>query len=222
MATLSFSEENTSGIAAEWADIDGQKASFRVAQSSSKVVLTRSALETAQRLNLLSLVKERFELIAPHMLIAVLAQEARDSEELANHGKRALSGSDRGLELREIEPGHPLLVERARKAKECLAWCREHLKILPRPLQFLKDAPDAQRTRDMIGEDSWDSVELAIDQKIPLWADDLGLRRIDISGQTAPGTSTISILAALKEGGSIGESEFHVHLHTPSSISDTA
>ena len=214
MATLSFSEDESSGIAAEWADLEGQKASLRIAQSSSKLVLTRSGLETAQRLNLLPMIKTRYELLAPHMLLAMLTQELHESEQSADHGKRALSVGDRGLELREIEAGHPILVEKARRAKECLAWCREHLKILPRPLQFLKENPEAERARNMIGEDSWDSIELAIDQDVPLWADDLGLRRIDISGQQAPGTSTISLLAALKEGGALGDSDYHKFLHT--------
>jgi hypothetical protein len=148
------------------------------------------------------------------MLIAALSQEAHDAQEVADHGRRALAGSDKGIEMREIEAGHPLLIERARKAKERLTWCRERVKLLPRPLQFLGGRADAQRGRDLIGHDSWDSVEIAIDRDAPLWTDDLGLRCIDVSGQRAQATSTVSLLASLREAGKLHESDLHKHLHT--------
>jgi len=214
MAHLSFLEDKGSAIIVEWPDSDNQKASCQLAQSAPQLVLTRSALESARRLELLEVVRANYELIAPRMLLNVLAQEAHEAGEHAKHGKKAISGQDGRLEVREIEPGHPALVEQAQKAEELLAWCREHVKARPRPLQFLEPKADAQQVRDMIGEDSWDCLEVALDEKVLLWTDDLGLRRVDIAGDRPPGVSTIAILMTLKDKGVLGEVDHSKHLHT--------
>jgi tetratricopeptide (TPR) repeat protein len=214
MATLSFSEPPLAGIATEWNDANEQSISCRVAHDATCLVLSQSALETASRLGVLELVRGRYELVTPHMLAGVLAQAAHDDAEEARKGAATFSGSDRGPEMRSLEAGHPLLVAKAEQSAKYLSWCKENTKVKPRPLQFLKTAPESDRMREMIGEESWDSLELALDGGIPIWCDDLGLRRTAIDGKVALGTSTISILRELRDAGTLSEADYLKNLQT--------
>ena len=67
--------------------------------------------------------------------------------------------------------------------------------------------------REMFGRDSWNAPELAHYRRIPLYADDLGLRRLEHNGETVRSFSTATLILALAARGEISAEERNHRLH---------
>jgi tetratricopeptide (TPR) repeat protein len=187
-------------LATEWVDAVGQEISRAAARTATKVVLTRSALETLLHLDLLEIVRTHFEWVVPHSLNEALERECEDAEEHVAVGQRTLASGETGLRMEEWAPDHPALVARQARATTQRTWVAENARVEFRPLETI-GAPDSddEEMRATIGEDSMDAVHLADHLGIVLYADDLGLRRFGPRGVRAASFSSIGLLPVLAE-----------------------
>jgi hypothetical protein len=88
----------------EWFDAEGQAESRAVAREATTVVLTRSALETLQNLELLDTINTAYEWWVPRSLVNALKQELAAAEKELAEGRRALMTSDTGVRVLEMKP----------------------------------------------------------------------------------------------------------------------
>lgn len=203
MATLGASGEH---LLVEWRDRDGQAESVAAAQAAKTVVLTRSSLQTAFELELLSLLLGAYTIIVPRSLVRELRLELKGAEKEAADGKSVLGSGPRGLALHEIEAGHPLLLKLAADLRVQLDWATQHARLEPRPLASLqRDEAEIEQLRTLVGLSSADAVDVVRDKRATLYADDLGLRRLFPRGDAVRSFSTVGLLTSLFSRGQIDE-----------------
>lgn len=188
----------------EWTDRAGQAESRAAAREATVVVLTRSALETLEQLDLLPTVASHLQLAAPRSLREVLVSELRDAERRLGEGHRNVSATPHGLSLIDHDAGSAVLERERARAESRLAWLNEFVAVHTRPLETIppSGSPDAEM-RTMIGADSIDAVQLTKHRGWTMLADDLGLRRLLPQGGSGRSCSTISLIPVLVERGAI-------------------
>jgi tetratricopeptide (TPR) repeat protein len=195
-------------LSAEWMDRAGQVASREAARDATVVVLTRSAIETLEQLDLLPTVASHLQLAAPRSLREVLVRELRDAERQLGDGYRNVSATPHGLSLVDHDAGSAVLERERDRAGSRLAWLNEFVVVHTRPLETIPPpgSPDAEM-RTMIGADSIDAVQLTKHRGWTMLADDLGLRRFLPPGGPGRSCSTISLIPALVERGAIAAAD---------------
>jgi tetratricopeptide (TPR) repeat protein len=199
-------------IQAEWSDNEGVQASVNAVMSGNAVVLTESALFTASELGLLDSLHRRLRIIAPRSLRELLRDRLDEAERLVTDGSKTVSSGGPGLRLDEFPPGDQRLVQARDRAAALLQWVIAYCIVEPRPLTLLMPH-DGDRPRELIGESSFDAMELAIASRLPLYADDLGLRRVlHASAAEASSFSTIALLMSVPDGGAVSKAEAQSHL----------
>ncbi len=194
----SFGRDPVAGqLYVEWIDEPGQVAS-RTAATSERLVLTRSALATAQQLNLLDLLAEHYKLIAPTALLLELREELVSAARAVVEGRERMAPAPVvGFALRTTEPQDPALLARRDAVEELLSWAEAQVEFLPRPIEDVGiPGSDAEQVRERIGAPSFDALELVKGTGAPLYADDLGLRRFAAPDASC---STVSLLDTLSE-----------------------
>ena len=185
----------------EWSDKQDAVASRTTATEANRVVLARTALCSVWQGGLQKAVMERFELLAPRALVHQIRRELTEAEECVRAGRRALSADGIGLEPRSVPAGDEALVRERDDLTAQLDWLREHVEILPRPLEaFDGTALPFGEMRSQLGEASHDALELAHHSDAALYADDLGLRRCAAS-LAVPSFSSVSLIQVLPESG---------------------
>jgi tetratricopeptide (TPR) repeat protein len=199
----------------EWPNRERQEESRAAAFDAREVVLTRSALKTASELGLLERLASSYTLVAPRSLVDEIREEVLEAEQLVAKGKKVAVSADTGFQFHELEPDHPLLVEQLNTARMLLDWLRASARIDPRPLPTIGPfgSPEEQ-VREHIGSSSADAVALVQHLDTTMYADDLGLRRFfskDTRGRTF---SSVGLLRALAERGSLSREERDRHLLT--------
>lgn len=204
------------GLLVEFPAPDAQRAAAELAKASSQLVLTRSALANAESLGFLDALGDRFVLMAPRSLLVSLETEAREAATLAANGRMGFGQGETGLTAYSLEAGHPDLVSHRDRMAELVRWVKEKVRFEPRPLTWLEPRSDSESPtlRDKIGAESWDALELAHHRSRPLYADDLGLRRLDLRNKVVHSFSTATLLLALAEEGKIDSERLGAHLHT--------
>ncbi|HSW82895.1 MAG TPA: tetratricopeptide repeat protein [Usitatibacter sp.] len=187
------------GLLAEWPDLDRQSSGRAIASAARSMVLTRSALHTIQTLGLLDQLPGLFELNAPVSLRRELMKDQAEADKEAAEGRRHMTADGVGLAMQELEAGDPRLIERFKAAKDLSLWADAHVRFMPRPLASI-GAPESEteQTRDIVGAPSYDAVALSAALGAPLFADDLGLRRLGPIAQ-GPSFSSLTLLDALAE-----------------------
>jgi tetratricopeptide (TPR) repeat protein len=197
MGKISSMPDRENRLLVEFSDAGSHSAATQAASDAPQIVLTRSALETAQRLGILDLLSG-LRVLAPRTMLRELMSEVRENERKVANGTMSMGGGSTGLVFYRLEPGAKELVDRAQGRKEALEWCRTKAVVRGRPLQLLaKVGSQEDELREMVGTDSWDALELAIDADSPMWADDLGLRQIPIQGRKTKSFSTVGFLLSL-------------------------
>lgn len=209
------SREDGPGLFTEFGSPADQRAAVETARRSSEIVITRSALSTVDALGLRDLVLENYSLVVPRSLLLTLQEEARDAAEHVAEGRMVLGAGETGLVAQTWEPGHPDLVSHRDRLDGLVNWITGKVKVEPRPVELVEaaSATDGPSLRDKIGAESWDALELARYKTIPLYADDLGLRRVDDHGKLVQSFSTSTLLVRLAEDAKIQTDRCHRCLH---------
>lgn len=214
------------GLLVEWSDADGQRTSQHVALTAPRVVLTRAALHTASRLDILDTLAAPAagatsprELFVPHAVVQQLTEEHGALAEVAERGRMTLGAAEHGLRAEILEPG--VATPAAAAAADLLAWVRQHTLVEYRPLATV-GAPGstAESWRGTLGHGSADALALAHHCDAALYADDLGLRRAAQAGawdgrergRRIPSFSTVTLLPALAAQGVLGADARDRHL----------
>ncbi len=185
-------------LVVEWSPEQDQRESVLVAVQPGVVVLTRSALHTAQTLDLLSILDDRFELTAPRSLDWGLRTELEKAEREVAAGVSTLMPGGPGFQMQELEANHPVLVRRRDNLQALVSWLGSSVTVKSRPLSMVFGAgTDEGNMRELIGHSSFDAVALSLDLNGALYADDIGLRRVLIQQKRARSFSTITLVQAL-------------------------
>jgi tetratricopeptide (TPR) repeat protein len=203
MSVLSTRVDPRRKLYVEWSDQPSQKKSREVAVAATRVVLTMSALYTAHRIKVFDVLVERFDLCAPRSLFDEVREEARDAEDAFEKGTSVLEGGEAGLILREQEPHSQPLLRARDHAIERLEFLNMYVKCEERPLDTISMIGSQEdRAREVLGKSSFDAMRLATHLQLPVYTDDLGLRRL-ASGLGGLTFSTVSLLPVLAETGII-------------------
>lgn len=189
----------------EWPGRAEYEASRSVARSAETIVVTASALKTVGDLALLDILVDRYRLVAPRSLVEELRSEMAEASRLVADGHSVISRAGDGLQMVKLEPGHPTLISRKEAIRDQLDFLLRAPTIEPRPLERIAPGDsEAGSLRDIVGRSSYDALVLGQYLNLPVLADDLGLRRIAVEGAKPRSFSTVSLLEALADEGTIG------------------
>jgi tetratricopeptide (TPR) repeat protein len=165
------------------------------------VVIAHSALLTMQQLQLLDLVGQiGREVLVPQALLDDLELERAKWEEASVEGHRVLGRDDQGgLRFYEFsaEAVQPLLTG----IEQRLAWVGQHCTIVPLPPAAAE--PGEERSRELLGGESFAALSIARDRNAMLYADDLGLRGLAKTEENVPSFSTWALLQAVSTEGAL-------------------
>jgi tetratricopeptide (TPR) repeat protein len=206
--------DNKAPYFVEWSNRDGQEESLLAASSASSVILTRSALETIDALDLFDLLTSTFKLVAPISLRDELQAEVDSASEAVARGEKTMVSVGGMLRFHELEPGHATLIARAEKAKRLLAFLESpDVDLAPRPLEVIQPSTSSEeKVRDLIGHGSLDALALAKQLKASLYADDLGLRKLLTIEDRQRSFSSVSLLQGLAQRGLVSAEDRDTHL----------
>ena len=193
----------------EWSDRRLYNAAVQAARDSTTLIVTRSALETAERHELLTVLEANFEIVSPRSLEWALREEVEAAADAVTTGRRTMASTQRGLSFNELEPGHSNLAAELVRVRSALEWVVEKTRRMPRPVESIRNAAAADETqrnqddvRDRLGQASFDAAMLAAHDLGTLYCDDLGLRRFAVRGPKPPtGVSTVSLVDGLVSRG---------------------
>ncbi len=190
----------------EWVDPAGQQAARTAAKAATNLLLTRSALATAQELKLLDLLVDTYMLVAPTSLLLELRTEVNTADREAAEGReRLVPEMGVGFALRKVEPGDTTLTTRRDALHALLSWTETHVRLDPRPADTVgTPGSEKEELRENFGASSFDTLGLPPQAGTVLYADDLGLRRFAPADATC---STVTLLDALVERGVLGGQE---------------
>lgn len=196
--------------AVEWPDSQNLALSLAAAKPRAVAVITRTALATAYRFELLDHLRSHYTVIAPTSLKVHLRAELANATEEVASGRKRMTLWAYQPHLIDIPPGDPSLIAARDEAEATLAWLEATARFEPRPLSALT-ASNArlEETRLKLGPSAFDALVLAETGVGVLYADDLVLRRQrTASGQSRVlSFSTISLLEALAIGGVISATD---------------
>lgn len=166
------------------------------ATEAATVVLTQSALDTAQRLGLLNRLASAYECLIPRTLLVQLETALREAEERTRKGASTMWLTDDGrMAIDDLDANDPRLLAQEEAARAIHQWVVSNTTPVPRPLELL--GIQEADVRDKIGRSSYDELELATARQVPLYADDLGLRRFRLAGRGMLSFSTVTLLQGL-------------------------
>jgi len=190
----------------EWADQPGREAARQTAAQAKALVLTHSALATAQQLELLPLLPRGYTLVAPTSLVLELRSQLDAATQDVVEGRdRLMPDAALGFALRRVEEGDATLTKRRDDLRALLAWVEANVRQDPRPPDTL-GVSDSEREdlRNTFGASSFDALALVPHLSAPLYADDLGLRRFATATASC---STVTLLEALNDRGVLAAPE---------------
>lgn len=197
---LAASRDRAAGpLLVEWADASAQAASVAIATAATTVILTRSALATAERLGLLDHLAAHYEVVAPTSLVWQLRVEIAGAKKAVAAGRSTMMLAAYGPHIEGIPANDPRLVDALEAAAASLEWVERCARKEPRPYQTVREpgSPE-EEVRDRVGPPSFDALALTEAGIGALYADDLGLRRFTLGGGPRPTSfSTVTLLEAL-------------------------
>jgi tetratricopeptide (TPR) repeat protein len=171
-------------------------ASLAAARAKGTVVLTHSALITAQDLDLLPLIEKLYSpLLVPASLIADIDKDVRKWSEGDTSGFTHLTMSGDRLALQET-PAETVKrhVDRLRSLGN---WVGTNCLSVARPLSSFGEGRDDIRER--IGDSAFDAWHVAAERNAGLYVDDLGLKGLAETESAVRGFSTLTMLMAAAE-----------------------
>lgn len=199
----------------EWGNPEGRQESVDTAREAKAAILTRSGLKTAGDIGFLDKLVAELDLIAPLSLQRQLRKDIADAEQRLAEGDISIAAAaEIGIRMDEIPPGDPRLEQSLNILRSLAAWLDEHATIEPRPLGSVGEPGSrTEEVRDLVGADSYDAVALALAHEVPVYADDLGLRKLALNDETRPpSVSTVALLHGLAERAALDPKERDKHL----------
>jgi tetratricopeptide (TPR) repeat protein len=185
------------GLFVEFGDLGGYERSRAAAVGATSLVISRSALETMSVLGMLDEVACAYTLFAPRSLREALRRELDDADRMVSEGHKLILSSDAGLALQDFPPHDSRLISRRDKVKALLAFVDSKTRVIARPLETIKATDsDPNSMREIIGSDSYDAAMLAGHLRVPLYADDFGLRRLETAANY-PSVSSVTLVEGL-------------------------
>ncbi len=184
----------------EFVDLTAGLAAARL----GRFVLTRSALITIEALDCFDLIESLGpEVLLPPSLIDMLRQEEAESKEVARRGRTALGWNDGQPTLFETTPSDGVAF--LASLQRLVAWVERVGTVRPRPFDWESRQDEIWEN---VAEASFDAGIIAADQEAPLFADDLGLRRLAHHKLGVQGFSTYALLTAAREDGHLDEARY--------------
>ncbi|HEY9225358.1 MAG TPA: hypothetical protein VIP11_01845 [Gemmatimonadaceae bacterium] len=186
---------------------DAARSAAEVAARGGNAVLTLSALTTISKLDLFRALEERGGFITPRSLMVELKRTVREAEDWLENGHKMMRTVNGLLHADDIPAGDPRLISALEKRRHLLEWVISHTAVEPLPLDYVPtEGSEQEEARELIGPSSYDAVILASFRNTPLYADDLGLRKLTLAGIQRPSSfSTLTLLPALADARSISE-----------------
>jgi tetratricopeptide (TPR) repeat protein len=218
LMSASMGDLETAGpLMVEWSGIDDQRTGCDAAAAGGVVILTRSALRTAQGLGLLDALAQQFTLVAPRSLYDEIRGELAEAERAVLKGVSTMLPGPAGPMRLDFKAGHATLVQKRDRLTVLRDWLSspESVSIRPRPLTSSQlSSSKMEEMRTFIGPDSFDAFALADAMDGVLYADDIGLRRLALTGKPPRSFSTVTLLPSLVDAGEIVSSARDDHLVT--------
>lgn len=142
---------------------------------------------------------------------ADLRAEPAEAEERVREGWSSVGKGATGLSFNKLAPGHEVLVRNRDTCRRMLDWADKNVTFQPRPLEAFGDSENEDNElRTQLGASANDALELAKHTGNPLYADDLGLRRL-AKDKGVASYSTTSQLQVLTEAGKMAGPERDGH-----------
>jgi transcription elongation GreA/GreB family factor len=185
----------------EWDAAELQAWSADQARDATALVLTDSSLKTMFDLQIHEVVRAAYRLVAPRSLLVSLRRQLAEARDQVQHGRSTMTAGDIPIQLDDVPADDARLVERAARVEALMEWVVTNVVLEPRPLDSIRpDDSEPSSLREMVGRSSFDSVALSDAMAIPMYADDLGLRRLGINTEERPSSvSTISLVSVLTD-----------------------
>jgi hypothetical protein len=179
------------------------------ARVAERIILTPTALATAQRFGLLDHLVRAFDVVVPTSLLWQLRIEAAEAKAALATGRSTIRLADFGPHIEDVPAGDARLHSRLEAASAAVAWVEENTSKEPRPYASVRDTDSPEEeARERLGPASFDALVLAESGIGTLYADDLGLRRYTVGGgPRVDSFSTVSLLSALGAKGLLTEQE---------------
>lgn len=171
-------------------------ASLAAARVNGPVVLTHSALITAQDLDLLPLIEKLYSpLLVPASLVADIEQDVNKWSEGDTSGFTHLTMSGDRLALQETAA--ETVKRHVDRLRSLSSWVAKNCIAVARPLSSFGEGRDDIRER--IGDSAFDAWHIAAEQNAGLYVDDLGLKGLAETESAVRGFSTLTMLMAAAE-----------------------
>lgn len=200
MAASRTSPDEFGSLLVEWPTAKDQAGAIDAATGSNELILTRSALDTAYRHRLIDRLSDTYRMTAPRALLAEMEAAGDEARTRTRSGVSTMLMTDDGrLVLDEIKAEDPRLVAEEEAITAVHEWLAANAQILPRPLEWL--GKEEEDIREKIGRSSYDALELTASLGLPLYADDLGLRRFALFDKPMKSFSTVTLLQAMTARG---------------------
>ena len=185
----------------EWDAPELQAWSADQARQATALILTDSSLKTMFDLQIHEVVRGKYRLVAPRSLLVGLRLQLAEARDQVEHGRSTMAAGDIPIQVDDVPAGDARLVERAARVEAVMEWVLANVVLEPRPLDSIQpEDGEPSSLREMVGRSSFDSVALSNALAIPIYADDLGLRRLGINTEERPSSvSTISLLPVLAD-----------------------
>ena len=182
----------------EWADRGGQERTVALLSNRPTLVLTRGAVRSIMRFRLGPALAATFRMVAPMSLRGELRQEKAEADAAVINGRSTLAPGGPGLAMIQVAPGDQSLVQEAAILSEEQQFLGAEVSLFARPLEVVADdTPQRLSIRDAIGPSAYDAAALAAGGYGMLYADDLGLRRLDVFERPLMSCSTVTLAIAM-------------------------
>jgi tetratricopeptide (TPR) repeat protein len=208
MIAICHSTKIAGPLRVEWSDPEGREESRTAAQQSPKVVLTRSALVTAQIINILDLLGDRYSLIAPHSLRQELRSEQARLQKNFAQGVTLMGIHEGQIYRTQYDAGHEYLRGQVENFQTLWSWVEQYVHFLALPLSKVFPVGSKEDVcRNSIGRSSMDAVGLSQAENIAMYADDLGLRHFFKKGDVGRSFSSVGLIRGWADLGVITPSD---------------
>ncbi len=172
-------------------------AATKLASDSERILLTRSALITVAELELHPLFEEGSRsMLVPQSLLDELQMELQVLGSHAEAGSQHLvAGPGGSFAMVERTPRE--IREEQRRIESCIDWVRETCRVEPVPSESIDET--FRSVREQLGNSTADTYLIALEMSVPVYADDLGIRRLELSpfNDKCEGFSTAALIWGL-------------------------
>lgn len=188
------------GLLVDEGTFESQQNSLATASEAKYVVLHTSALVTLHELQLLRTLETTVDDIIVPTATAIELRSDRDALQLHHSGKMAFASLDEDISVWDVPV--EMINRRRGELEELIEWIEDNATQLACPPHAL--SPEGEQLREMLGSPTFDAYALA-GPEMPLFADDLMLRKLSYAEREASSFSTFALLLAAAAVGLISQ-----------------